>query len=182
VETQESNDQIKSEIVGSATKRGKFDEKRGNINDFNIENMPVLVAPYKDPKTRVDHISVVGLIMSGATEPRFELNDDGNIAEISYLWPKRMTKISGIFQKLDIPETHPKVCAIQEALEKMQSNIEDIPKMIIKFKLPFKVLTEKSAIKREGVRVGDAKLFIIDLMAPPTVFTAKEDDSLIFFD
>jgi hypothetical protein len=120
--------------------------------------------------------------MSGATEPRFELNDEGTIAEISYCWPNCSTKIGSIFEKLKVLATHPKVCAVQEAIEKLQTSIEDVPKMSIGFKLPFKVLTDKSAIKRQGVSSGNANFFIIDLMAPPTGFTSKEQDSLIIFE
>jgi hypothetical protein len=54
--------------------------------------------------------------------------------------------------------------------------------MEVNIELPVKVMTDKSTIKRQEVKIDGCKFIIIDLMTPPTSFTSKEEDSLVCFD
>jgi hypothetical protein len=92
-----------------------------------------------------------------------------------------MIKIKDIFKELGVSSTHPKVLALQE-VEKLQENIEEIPRMEVNIELPVQVMTDKSTIKRQGVKIDGCKFIIIDLMTAPTSFTSKEEESLVCFD
>lgn len=171
-----------NDVLNISAKRTKIIDKTQSLNnEYNIENLPLIITSYKDPSTRYMHLSILGLMMSGATEPRFELNEQGSEASISYFWPNCMVHMTEVFHKINVFDTHPRLIATKEALENLQENIEDIPKMIVNVKLPFAVLTDKCHIKREGVKIKDVKFFLIDLMAPPNDFVSKYSDSLIQF-
>lgn len=121
---------------------------------------------------------------AGAQEPRSELNSSGNICHVSYTWPKLCYKPVELFRHLTknplIPGFHPKVLGLEAELCNFRQKLDEEPRARINIQLPFVAQTDKSKIKRQGVKGPNGEnLAVVELTAMPNDYNELLDDTLI---
>lgn len=115
---------------------------------------------------KLDEYAIICLpLVSGATNPKFKISEDGNEAIIRYNWPKPMFNVAMSFKK-DNGKEIPKILALEEELQQKRESINDIPEGIIRIKLPFTVQTAMENQIITGFEDKDGcRMFRIELPA-----------------
>lgn len=117
----------------------KINEDQDDKSIIENSNKPFLMAIFKTPDNLDEHIIILYPLLSGISNVRFYLSEDGKEAHFTYNWPTPLYNISSIFKKDSKDIT--KIMALQEQLLKHRNTINDIPKDKLTIKLPFPVQT-----------------------------------------
>jgi len=143
---------------------------------------PVLPCVYTDPETKVDKCLVVVLLYHNVKKIDFDLVESKEGPEptlkITYGWPPLMYDMKSMFTKggeeqMFTPIHHPKVMAIEKALQQYRANVEDVPVGNIEVKLPVQVLMDPNTWIQTFNKKPDGTIIAF------LEFTCKRDDYLI---
>lgn len=188
-----SNDLEIPEIVGAGSPSASKIVRR---NDYmsscyydyvSFENGPILRFQYKDPDSGEEKLTLIVPLPAGAQEPRSELNGSGSVCHISYTWPKICYQPSELFRLITknplIPGFHPKVVGLESELANFRQKLDEEPRARVNIQLPIVVQTDKSKIKRQGLKGPNGQnLVVIELTAMPSDYNETLDETLISFD
>lgn len=151
----------------------KTNERRHLVE---TENEPMLMTMYQHPGSLDAFVLILMPIVSGAMNVKFSLSDDGKYGFVKYDWPHTMSlDITKIFKKENEANYIFKTLAIEAELSKFRQNMMDIPKAVIKIKLPCVVQTSSCDQKVIGFEGKDGcKLLRIEIPAHKKSYARSE--------
>lgn len=153
-------------------------EKNENGDIVQHINQPFLMACYEIDITLDEYLIILVPMISGATNVRFEVSDDGNAGLIKYCWPKFMYNITRIFKNENGIE-NTRILALQKKLSLHRQTHSEIPEGILKFKFPFAVQSSEKAIMGYTDEEHGCKLLRIEIPALKKLY-GKTDDIIKF--
>lgn len=130
--------------IGTKTPAKIKDEKLDE--DYEVLshiNQPFLLAKYKKADTLDEIVIILVPMITGATNIRFHVSENGTEAYIRYNWPNPMFNISSVFKK-DGGKEIPKIVALQEQLINHRESQYDTPDTTMTIRLPFAVQTNSA--------------------------------------
>lgn len=147
-----------------------------NGNQFNVseENHPILLTKFKKPGGLNEFLIMLIPMVSGATNIRFSLSENGEMALIKYNWPRPMYDFSGIFN-MNKGDDVLKVLALEELLVNHRITANETPECKISINLPFPVQTntsERVVSAHDGV--DGSKVLRIELAANTKPYATAE--------
>lgn len=175
------------ENIASDSERNLLETYPGNGIIYSQQNFPIFCEQFKDHENQIEKIVLVVNMPSGATKVKLDLNSDGTIVLITYNWAKIMYTMDDLFkneiQKNQIQLYHPKVVALQNALERMRNKIDDAPQGSMKIKLPFPVQTSVNSYKRTGIiRTDGSQILTAEFQGIPKQYNKKASDATVTFE
>ncbi len=115
---------------------------------FHFKQAPIIPCVYTDPDTKNEKCLVALVVYAGIKGLNVDVITKENSVEqtliVTYDWPESMYEVKSMFKNdkdgtniVDI--THPKVLAIESALQQYRTNFEDSPIATVEIKLPVEV-------------------------------------------
>lgn len=137
---------------------------RKNLASVSIKNPPLVTSMYADHEEKQDFALVVMSSISGTSDFKFSLSDDGALVTVTYAWPLAMYKPEILFEGLT--KTHPMVHSfISHLLQAGITENSDPPRGSITVKLPCRVHREVSEFKDCIVHADNTKLIMMRFVA-----------------
>lgn len=159
------------------------------LSTVNIEqqNFPTICETYKDPITRMDVVLVMVNLPGGAQNVAMELDSEGTVVTFKYSWAKAWYNVKDLFKKfIDANETtlvHPMVLAVETAMEKCRSRIDEPPEGKMTITLPFKVQTDPFTWKKNGiVRKDGMQIVMVEFVGYVKEYHKVKINSMFVFD
>lgn len=157
-------------------KKIKCEDDSENYKDDFVEQIsqPALMALYKKICTLEEYYIVLVSLISGATNIRFILSDDGMRGCIKYDWPKPMYDLNLVFAQDKKSSTFEaqKVVALDEQLAKIRKSSLEIPegRTIIKFPSP----VQPTGHLIQGIEIEETQVIRLELPLFKNSYTKTE--------
>lgn len=150
-------------------------------------NFPTICETYKDPVTRMDIVLVMVNLPGGAQNVVMELNVEGTVVTFKYNWAKAWYDVKDLFKKfVDEHQTtmvHPMVMAVENALEKCRSRMDEPPEGVMTITLPIKVQTDPYTWKKNGiVRKDGMQIVMVEFVGYMKEYHKVKESSVFVFD
>lgn len=149
----------------SDEKKDAIDSPSKPVVQLDHQNFPFVCETYKDPSSRMDVVLVMVNLPGGAQNVQIELNNDGTILTMTYNWAKAWYNATNLFSKFvtakELTMHHPKVLAVENALEKCRLRMDSAPESTMTIKLPIKVQTAPETWKKNGIARDDGMQIVM---------------------
>lgn len=139
------------EIDGERGSPEKIPKNGRPENQQHFKQAPIIPCVYTDPVSKIEKCLVVLVVYSGIAGLDVDVVTKENSLEqfliVNYKWPDCMYDVRSMFlndkdQKMIVHATHPKLLAVETALQQFRENIEDAPIATVEIKLPIEVNTD----------------------------------------
>lgn len=149
-------------------------------------NLPYIVETFIASDS-LEHVGVLVALPGGASNVRFELNEEGNCATVTYDWPKASYDMSDLFSKKlrqkAIMMDNPLILAFQRGLAKKRDSIDAIPQTAFDVLLPIKVQTAVDSWTKTGVaRPDGTKVVYADFVGLENEHNKQIKDTSVTFE
>lgn len=148
-------------------------------------NYPCICEKFLDPFTGNEKVLVVVNIPSGAQNVEIDICSDGDHITLSYYWAKLMYSAEDLF-KADLQSEkpyHPKILAVLNGLERIRLQIEEVPKSIMRIKLPIKIQTSQDSWIKKEIQGKDAtQVVIAEFQGFKKTYFKKKTETLVKFE
>lgn len=144
-----------------------------------VSSNMIIPAVYTDPDTKVEIVIVVFDLPPDVKNIDFDIieEDISQYLLVSYEWPQHLYNSDQLFTKEEkpiVPLLHPKVIAVDKALQTVRSNIEDAPVYRLRVLLPAKVKEDIQTWKKEYIkRKNGATTVFLEFHCVDTQYTTR---------
>lgn len=157
------------------TKTDKKYTEKPPVQQLVISGQPIIQATYKQQGCLDEYVIILIPMISGVSDVRFSVSEDGLKGTVRYNWPRSLCDISSLIGKELMSLENPMIIALEEELANHRLTAEQIPQATITLIFPFPVDCNEKMHKVAGLKGEDgAHILKIELPALRKTFVKSE--------
>lgn len=160
------------------------DDSCVEVNDavISYNSAPCMTWIYTDHQNKSDIVCVAVPVISGSQDINFGFSIDGMNLIISYTWPAPMYSPALMFSKKpNMSLTHPKIQAFASRVVECEFSEVSRPKGNMVVPLPIKVQREVGTWTKEGFKLDDCNIILLEFKAYQKKLIIEDADTSINF-
>lgn len=154
----------------SLQKKRKYEETTPDNNNqsHQFSSQPIISTIFTDPETKKEKALVLFHVSLDIKDIKFSLSEEGErqFLVVTYEWPETMVDATKIFTKnntMILPQLHPQVCAVENALKQFKRHIDDKPMSCMKICLEARVKDEPKMWEKTFIKDVDLTRVFVTL-------------------